>query len=458
MPPLWKQKLSDEFHGAVERLVQKTQNPSPEVSYPDPCAEADSKKYTLCLRDELQIANHIAFLAHSQEGVKHTSAACVEETEEGLIILLASNETPSKFTHSKLRYILTIMQNGVTQGLTSNILQEDIFEGVLDLSQERILQRIRPKGYPSPPYYRRPQTPLWDRINDFLRSLGPRSSQMSDLISRLNGLITFLRLLEIGGRLHEQYSRSAVGAIVRYCAYVSDSGGHRSLRERIGDIPGSQDIPGFIDVAQIDKLARYFTLSRDLAELATTPKYRHLFQNISLQFQIAYDPEIARGGTRKCFVHAEVQLILSYEHCRLEKPPRAIGCSKSACFLCDLLIQELGQYHISFAHRRLYDKWTIPNVIYLPSERVECFRAVFRNMINEMESLSNDTSAAAACRLSRPFGLESPVVLPLSAYSTSTPSTPRLSSVSPSPDLRDSKNVTKDPELALTRDFNNLTI
>ena len=116
MPYLWTSRLREDFHQALEKLYAETKTPSTEASYHELLTKADSKNYTLQLRDELQLTNHIAFLAHSQEGVEAISGACVEEVEDGLIIRLASNHTPSPGTVSELQTILSTVSRGATQG------------------------------------------------------------------------------------------------------------------------------------------------------------------------------------------------------------------------------------------------------------------------------------------------------------------------------------------------------
>jgi len=86
------------------------------VSYRDLPTEADTNTYTLLLRDELQLADHVAFLAHSQEGIEAISGACVEEIQAGLIVRLASNHTPCPATVSGLRKILGTVGGGAAQG------------------------------------------------------------------------------------------------------------------------------------------------------------------------------------------------------------------------------------------------------------------------------------------------------------------------------------------------------
>lgn len=117
MTPLWTPELRRAFHGAVETLYAITQTPSEERDYRDSLPETPSSEYTFRLVDELQLADHVAFLAHSQEGVHDISAACVEESDNGLVIRLASNETPSQRTVSGLEKILATFSNGARSGI-----------------------------------------------------------------------------------------------------------------------------------------------------------------------------------------------------------------------------------------------------------------------------------------------------------------------------------------------------
>lgn len=116
MSHLWTPRLRRDFHEAVEKLHDVTKTPSEETSYNLTLSESDSQTYTLRLRDELQLADHVAFLAHSQEGVEAISGVCVEEVDAGLAIRLASNRTPCQETVSGLRKILSTLSHGAAQG------------------------------------------------------------------------------------------------------------------------------------------------------------------------------------------------------------------------------------------------------------------------------------------------------------------------------------------------------
>lgn len=113
---LWTPQLRRNFHEAVETLHAITENPSEEKVYRDSLPDSPSTDYTLRLGDELQLADHIAFLAHSQEGARAISAACVEDCDNGLVIRLASNSTPSEQTEDGLTKILNTFSNGARRG------------------------------------------------------------------------------------------------------------------------------------------------------------------------------------------------------------------------------------------------------------------------------------------------------------------------------------------------------
>jgi hypothetical protein len=306
----------------------------------------------------------------------------------------------------------------------------------LNLSQERILQRIRPRWVPTPQYFRGTEEPLLNRIINLYHPFKSRSGWTPCLISRLDGLLSSLRLLENPERPDEQSVRAAVEAVVRHCADVSYGGKHHSLEQEVRRIPGSQRVSKSREVAQIDKLAQYLGLSKDLAKLARRSEYSPVNQNLILKYLNAYPASMPAGALRTCHVHAEVQLVLHYEQYSLEKLPRAIGCSKSACFLCDMLIQMLGKYHISYAHRRLYNQWTIPNVSWMTMERVYYFRSILENMKIKMVSLKGSArkvTSNSQRQVFRTFCLESRAVLPLSSTSdVSAPIVPpRLASPLP---------------------------
>lgn len=441
MPLLWTPELRRDFHGAVETLRSITENPSEEEDYRNSLPDIPSTHYTFRLKDELKLADHVAFLAHSQEGVQAISAACVEEGESGLVIRLASNSTPSAQTVLGLTKILNTFSNGACDGKTwsvtvlirkypdiysnstgtpSNVLEERLFEDVLDLSKDRILQRIRPPWIRSPVYYRNGEEPLWTRIQSTLTRIkfSRDSTPYDNILSRLEEFTSNSRGLKY--RPEENQLRNRIKKIIRSCAEISYSGGHKSLEQFLELItPNARSDLVTKEVLQIDKLARYLGLCRDLGKLSQRCNFRNTTKTITLQYLEAPRGEKPIGASKTCYVHAEVQLILNYERYSTGQPPRAIGCSKSACFLCDTLIQKLGKYSVSYAHKRLYHQWTISDVSWMTTEQVSCFRNILQAIIADISLLKHYlTGPNKRNLLFRSYGLESRAVLPLSSNSS----------------------------------------
>jgi hypothetical protein len=59
-------------------------------------------------------------------------------------------------------------------------------------------------------------------------------------------------------------------------------------------------------------------------------------------------------------VHAEIQLLMFYETHPNIQWPRVIASSKSACFLCNLLLLQHGRFYVGKTHGVLYPNWTMP--------------------------------------------------------------------------------------------------
>ena len=68
-------------------------------------------------------------------------------------------------------------------------------------------------------------------------------------------------------------------------------------------------------------------------------------------------------------LHAEIQLVLHFEQHPTLLRPRVICSSKSACYLCHLLLKIHNQYFIPSTHGKLYDTWKWPMPIQHPGTR-----------------------------------------------------------------------------------------
>lgn len=284
------------------------------------------------------------------------------------------------------------------------------------MSQHRILQRLRPAWVPMPSYFKGSQRglPLWERLESAIK--GRKASRSLGLLIQIRNLIADMKKLKV--KPPDEDRDTLLGSLIRKCAEVSYAEGHRSLERRLQSVHQLASITERYkrDILQVDKLARYWGLCRDLSKISREPSYQRLIRNIRLKpLRVSYPRIRPPGATKGCNVHAEVQIILHYEsddRNPLLRSPRAIGCSKSACFLCDLLIRKTGMYKISHSHRRLYTQWRIPDVNWMKPDRIKFFRRTIQSMTADMKQLK----PSIGWRLP----VESTAALPLSM--TTTPS------------------------------------
>lgn len=113
-------------------------------------------------------------------------------------------------------------------------------------------------------------------------------------------------------------------------------------------------------IGDVRKVANYWRICLSLAWCSRS--YRKLFANAWWEPVPKYNPSTTSKLIGKQYVHAEVQLLVYYELSRPTTPPRVIGSSKEACFLCDSFIRAHGGFCVSGAHRQMFSKWTVPDL------------------------------------------------------------------------------------------------
>lgn len=114
---------SQKFYQAVQNLRRLTDQPSHEESYRIN-SPSQSTKYILKAEDEMQLADNVAFLAHSQEGVENVTAVTLRENAHGLVICLASNHTPPSTTISELSEVMALVSEYASTG---NFMHSEVF-------------------------------------------------------------------------------------------------------------------------------------------------------------------------------------------------------------------------------------------------------------------------------------------------------------------------------------------
>lgn len=117
-------------------------------------------------------------------------------------------------------------------------------------------------------------------------------------------------------------------------------------------------------IRRVDKLGRYWAACATMAKLASNAKYRTLFMSMKLEAVPSYRTYVWPPNSKeKRLVHAEVQLVTHHRLHPSELPPRVIGISKAACYLCDLYLSKHKQFYYSGTHGTIFDSWIVPDLV-----------------------------------------------------------------------------------------------
>lgn len=167
-------------------------------------------------------------------------------------------------------------------------------------------------------------------------------------------------------------------------AYKLSKDGIR-LAERISEAGLKSEIFSHREAQEIQKLASYWRIPRNLAKLSRT--YPKIFTNLILS-PIDHYSVSTRASTQfvpKRFVHAEIQILTYYELNPPDLSPRVIGASKDACFLCGSFLRAHGVYQVPRAHRKIYHQWTVPDLDSYSRQTVNKFRRCLEQVYQDIK-------------------------------------------------------------------------
>lgn len=222
-------------------------------------------------------------------------------------------------------------------------------------------------------------------FRDQNRDESQQTPEIATLFGKVDALLESLRPLE--NKDNAETGDLYLDGIINKSADVVALGGRGSLEKHLRSLGFSQDCIARSGIPQVDKLARYFYSCKDLIRIVRKQSYSPLFQDITLKHLDAF-PDVPRPGiTKQCFVHAEMQQVFHYAQHPQAPRPRAIGCSKSTCYLCDLFLKQQGLYRVSHSHQRLYSQWTLPDVDWMAQEQVENFSIIIKSMTDRIRKI-----------------------------------------------------------------------
>lgn len=123
MSSIWTPSDESAFHTAIFKLAKLRQTPEKDVNYRDqqPDDLVQRTEHTLSFAEELQLADHMAFLCHVSEGFAAISAACIEEQphKSTLIIRVARNHMKEAKQVEGLQNILHVVERFAKGGIIS---------------------------------------------------------------------------------------------------------------------------------------------------------------------------------------------------------------------------------------------------------------------------------------------------------------------------------------------------
>ena len=295
----------------------------------------------------------------------------------------------------------------------------NLFDTVIKVSRNRILGRLESKkcNMPDHRHSPRPSEPLTKRLLNLLCPFTrvvpiDHNCRIHDVVSRLGDLHNVFLEMENSNLAEE------IDLIKRIVRQASDLSGSSTPLEYYLDahnieIPASSKK----HLWSIDKVGRYWACCSAMAKMASNRRYRHVFGSVELEPLPSYCPHNSLGVAR--YVHAEVQLVTYYKLNPHFPPPRALGTSKAACYLCNLFLSHHPQYSTTATHGTVTTFWTVPDLAEYSSADLKRLRLILAAMNKEV--------VKRAKRRSRlPYAAQSRLWVP--PYEPSPPATMSIAS------------------------------
>ena len=262
----------------------------------------------------------------------------------------------------------------------------------MSLCGARIHARLQSAYWKKPKHrYREEREPLYQSLRKMLSRLHALPNTALNSYENLHHELS--KLCDAYEAIDKHYDEAenlleSLKAVVRMSYNFSTKNGTRSLESTISSYgldPFEMCQNG--NIKQIQKIGRYWGVCVEMPEDAR--KHRSLFQHAELQPLPPYTAissniffKATTRPTVKCNVHAEIRLLLYYDlHPNLESiPPRVLGVSKAACYLCNLFILEHERFFHTKTHGHLHDQWTVPDLAAYSEEQRNKYRHVLAAM------------------------------------------------------------------------------
>lgn len=297
-------------------------------------------------------------------------------------------------------------------------VREAVFNGIVALSRERILSRMRSDKYKASGRKERRcfvgallrgalNTPWRQRASKIKRRLGMTESDLDDHERRIQGLLEAMEAFEASNHASQQLHASLAG-LVHEIARFKQHTPFRDLLATLTDVDMLETSRERL-LSCLDKIARYREVAKFLCRRAEVLPLLQAATIKSLELPaeaFARPTGTAYNGTvysvlqrlstkeapikksdlspwlqkaldatpsakfmsnisqtlQESKIHAEIQILAYFED---DMPatglrPRVIASSKNACYLCHTFFNLHGQYRVPKTHGKLYRRWRLP--------------------------------------------------------------------------------------------------
>ena len=419
---IWVDPSEDTFRRHLVQLEECT-NAVPVDPQVFPLQEdSNVSPHTLPLALEQQLADDLDFLAAIEEGAQSVAAVCLEEHAKGLTIRFAALDLVlSGEVKNALEHIIHVMS--LSAHASDSAASEALFDDIVKLHVRRLLARLRSDKWEKPKYLsKQHKKPLWRDFSNMIHRVQflytkKEAAARQSVEVQLQSLATVYEAfesLEANSAAEFDYLKELIRASYRLCKDKEVTEFAQRLEASPSSTPTAKVASAIKCLRQIEKIASYARIARSLIDLSHS--YPSLFRNkMQLAFLTPFKSVSTEIGyeawATTCHVHAEVQLAVFYDllsqsshtmEAELDsfntdfRRPRVIGTSKWLCYLCHLFLSCHGGFVPANTHGRLYDQWTVPDLIdYQPELRAR-YRRILRTMDGKvLQEIKNTVSAGA---------------------------------------------------------------
>jgi hypothetical protein len=369
--------------------------------------EHNNSSQFLPLKTEKQVADDLAYIAAVTEGAQSVAAVCLTQhighslcpDKPTLIMHVAGMDVIDENVKFMLGTVIGQLQRNPAEPDRT----ETIFRTIIEQHTQKLLGRLRSRKWLKPKHLARThKKPLWqdfENLSHRAQHIYPRKPERKIREATETSIRQVRKVYEhfetsvdqittaLQELVKETFTWCTTPHIGAYAAKLDNAGLTRQIAAAIKTL------------RQLEKISAYWRIAQDL--VAVAGQHPHIFRRIELKYLTPYasvPTSIAyESWAQTCHVHAEIQLVVELAKSAsqqtepeleakagtpstVEMRPRTIGTSKYLCYLCYLFLRYHGAFAILSTHGRLYDQWTVPDLVEYDIATRDKFAAVLGRM------------------------------------------------------------------------------